>query len=53
MDNFTHTLEKARAELGVAIAQGPLYSEAALTQARFHINLALDEAHKLQREETK
>lgn len=46
MTDFEHTLNKAIAELAVARIQGPQHAEAALVQARFHINLALDEARK-------
>lgn len=46
MNDFTRTIDKSIAELGVAKTLGPQHAEAALKQARFHINLALDDARR-------
>ena len=46
MSEFENVLNKAIAELAVARIQGPVHAEAALIQARFHINLALDDARQ-------
>lgn len=46
MSDFNRTLDKAVAEIGVAKTQGAQYSHAALVQARFHLNLALDDARR-------
>ncbi|MEO6146549.1 MAG: hypothetical protein ABIT70_05755 [Sulfuriferula sp.] len=44
MNDFTRVLDKAIAELAVAKTLGPAHAQAALVQARYHINLALDNA---------
>lgn len=46
MTNFTRAIDKAIAELGVAKTLGPQHAQAALTQARYHINLALDDTKR-------
>lgn len=46
MSDFSRLIEKAISEMQVAKVQGPQYAEAALIQARIHINLALDEARR-------
>jgi hypothetical protein len=46
MDNFSRLLDKAAAEIGIAKAQGKMYSEQALIQAKNHIMAALNEARK-------
>lgn len=51
MTDFDRTLNKAVAELGVAKTLGPQCAEAALVQARFHINLALDDARRQAKQE--
>lgn len=46
MSDFENVINKAIAELAVARIQGPQHAEAALMQARFHINLALEDAKR-------
>lgn len=46
MTNFARAIDKAIAELVVAKTLGPQHAQAALTQARHHINLALDDARR-------
>jgi len=46
MSDYTRVIDKAIAELVIAKGQQPQYAKAALTQARYHINLALDDAQR-------
>lgn len=46
MSDFDLVIKKAIAELGVARTLGPQHAHHALTQARYHINLALDDARR-------
>ena len=46
MSDFFRTIDKASAELSVAKTLGPQHAEAALVQARCHINLALDDVRR-------
>ena len=46
MSDFARIIDKAIAELRYAKEIGPQYAQAALTQARGHINLALDDARR-------
>ena len=50
MSDYTRCLDKAIAEINVAKTLGPPYSHAALVQARYHINLALDDAARQAKE---
>ena len=52
MNNFTRVIDKAIAELVIAKGQPPQYAGTALNQARYHINLALDDARRQARDET-
>jgi hypothetical protein len=44
MSDYNRVIDKAIAELAVAKTLGPKHARAALVQARYHINLALDAA---------
>jgi hypothetical protein len=44
MTDFNRVLDKAMAEIAVAKTMGPRLARAALVQARFHVNLAIDDA---------
>lgn len=46
MIDFDRTLDKAVGEIGIAKAAGIDHAEAALLQARCHINDALDEVRR-------
>lgn len=46
MSDFELVIKKAIAELGDAKTLGPQYAHAALTQARNHITLALDDVRR-------
>ena len=44
MSDYQRVLDKAIAEINVAKSIGAAYGYSALAQARYHINLAIDEA---------
>ncbi len=46
MSDFERVLNKAIAEISIAKSQGEAHAVAALTQAKYHINLALDDAKR-------
>ena len=52
MSDYQRVLDKAIAEINVAKSIGVAYGYSALAQARYHINLAIDETirHALQPE---